>query len=45
MAKWCYWADKHILGFSDDIFKITTTVIDINDTRAVHVATRTGDAL
>ncbi len=33
-----YWAYKHILGFEDDIFKITTTAIDINDTRALHVA-------
>jgi len=40
-----YWAYKHILGFEDDIFKITTTAIDINDTRALHVATLTRDAL
>jgi UDP-N-acetyl-D-glucosamine dehydrogenase len=40
-----YWAYKHILGFSDDIFKITTTAIDINDTRGLHVATLTRDAL
>jgi len=25
-----YWAYKHILGFEDDIFKITPTAIDIN---------------
>jgi len=39
------WAYKHILGFSDDIFKITTTAIDVNDTRGLHVATLTRDAL
>ncbi|MBE0537037.1 MAG: GDP-mannose dehydrogenase [Phycisphaerae bacterium] len=40
-----FWAYKHILGFEDDIFKITTTAIDINDTRGLHVATLTRDAL
>ena len=40
-----YWAYKHILGFSDDIFKITTTAIDVNDTRGLHVAALTRDAL
>jgi nucleotide sugar dehydrogenase len=40
-----YWAYKHILGFDDDIFKVTTTAIDINDTRGLHVATLTRDAL
>jgi nucleotide sugar dehydrogenase len=40
-----YWAYKHILGFDDDIFKITTAAIDINDTRSLHVATLTRDAL
>jgi nucleotide sugar dehydrogenase len=40
-----YWAYKHILGFDDDIFKITPTAIDINDTRGLHVATLTRDAL
>jgi len=40
-----YWAYKHILGFSDDIFKITPMAIDINDTRSLHVATLTRDAL
>jgi len=32
------WAYKHILGFEDDIFRITPLAIDINDTRALHVA-------
>ena len=40
-----YWAYKHILGFNDDIFKITTAAIDINDTRGLHVATLTRDGL
>jgi len=42
-----YWAYKHILGFEDgaSIFKITPTAIDINDTRALHVAELTRDAL
>ncbi len=40
-----YWAYKHILGFEDDIFKITPLAIDINDTRGLHVATLTRDAL
>jgi nucleotide sugar dehydrogenase len=40
-----YWAYKHILGFDDDIFKMTTMTIDINDTRGLHVAELTRDAL
>jgi len=32
------WAYKHILGFEDEIFRITPEAIDINDTRALHVA-------
>lgn len=42
-----YWAYRHILGFDDgdDIFRITPTAIDINDTRALHVASLTRDAL
>ncbi|MCK4960221.1 MAG: GDP-mannose dehydrogenase [Planctomycetes bacterium] len=40
-----HWAYKHLLGFEDDIFKITTAAIDINDTRGLHVATLTRDAL
>jgi nucleotide sugar dehydrogenase len=39
------WAYKHILGFEDDIFKITPLAININDTRALHVAQLTRDAL
>lgn len=42
-----YWAYRHILGFEDGdtVFKITPTAIDINDTRALHVAELTRDAL
>jgi nucleotide sugar dehydrogenase len=42
-----YWAYKHILGFEDgdSIFKMSTTAIDVNDTRALHVAGLTRDAL
>jgi nucleotide sugar dehydrogenase len=42
-----YWAYKHILGFDDgdDVFQITPTAIDINDTRGLHVAQLTRDAL
>lgn len=39
------WAYRHIHGFEDDIFKITPLAIDINDTRALHVAQITRDAL
>lgn len=42
-----YWAYKHILGFEDGdkLFKITPNAIDINDTRALHVAELVRDAL
>jgi len=42
-----YWAYRHILGFEDgdEVFKITPTAIDINDTRGLHVAELTRDAL
>jgi nucleotide sugar dehydrogenase len=42
-----YWSYKHILGFEDgdEVFKITPTAIDINDTRGLHVAELTRDAL
>jgi nucleotide sugar dehydrogenase len=39
------WAYRHIHGFEDDIFKMTPLAIDINDTRALHVAQLTRDAL
>jgi len=40
-----YWAYRHILGFDDDIFKLTPLAIDINDTRGLHAAELTRDAL
>jgi nucleotide sugar dehydrogenase len=39
------WAYRHIHGFEDDIFKITPLAIDINDTRGLHVAQLTRDAM
>jgi len=39
------WAYKHILGFEDDIFRITPLAIDINDTRGLHVGQLARDAL
>jgi UDP-N-acetyl-D-glucosamine dehydrogenase len=39
------WAYRHIHGFEENIFKITPLAIDINDTRALHVAHLTRDAL
>ena len=32
------WSYHTLMGFEDDIFKITPMAIDINDTRALHVA-------
>ncbi|HEX9641402.1 MAG TPA: UDP binding domain-containing protein, partial [Candidatus Krumholzibacteria bacterium] len=42
-----YWAYRHILGFDDgdEVFKMSTAAIDINDTRGLHVGTLTRDAL
>ncbi|HQH11027.1 MAG TPA: UDP binding domain-containing protein [Candidatus Sumerlaeota bacterium] len=40
-----YWAYKHILGFEDEIFKITPMAIDINDTRGLHAAQLVHDAM
>jgi UDP-N-acetyl-D-glucosamine dehydrogenase len=42
-----YWAYRHILGFEDgeSVFRITPTAIDVNDTRALHVAELVRDAL
>lgn len=42
-----YWAYKHILGFEDgdNVFRITPQAIDINDTRGMHAAELTRDAL
>jgi nucleotide sugar dehydrogenase len=39
------WAYKTLMGFEDDIFQITPTAININDTRGLHVAEIVRDAL
>ena len=40
-----FWAYHTLMGFEDNIFKITPTAIDINDTRALRVTQLTRDAL
>jgi nucleotide sugar dehydrogenase len=39
------WAYQKLMGFDDDIFKITPLAIDINDTRSLHAAELVRDAL
>lgn len=39
------WSYRHLMGFQDDIFKMTPTAININDTRALHAAQVVRDAL
>jgi UDP-N-acetyl-D-glucosamine dehydrogenase len=39
------WSYQHILGWEDDIFRMTPLAIDINDTRALHVPQLVRDAL
>ncbi len=39
------WSYHTLMGFEDDIFKITPLAIDINDTRALHVAGLVRDGL
>lgn len=39
------WAYKHLLGFENDIFRITPEAININDTRPLHAAQLVRDAL
>jgi UDP-N-acetyl-D-glucosamine dehydrogenase len=39
------WAYKHLLGFENDLFKITSMAIDINDTRALRAAQLARDAM
>jgi nucleotide sugar dehydrogenase len=39
------WAYKSIFGFEEPLFKITPLAIDVNDTRALHVAQLVRDAL
>ncbi len=39
------WSYQTLMGFEDDIFKMTPLAIDINDTRALHAAELVRDAL
>ena len=39
------WSYKHLLGFENEIFKITPEAININDTRALHATQLVRDAL
>jgi len=39
------WSYKHLMGFEDDIFKMTEMAININDTRGLRVAQLVRDAL
>jgi UDP-N-acetyl-D-glucosamine dehydrogenase len=39
------WAYHTLMGFEDEIFKMTPLAININDTRALHVAEMVRDAL
>jgi UDP-N-acetyl-D-glucosamine dehydrogenase len=39
------WSYHTLMGFDDDIFKLTPLAIDINDTRALHAAVLVRDAL
>ena len=39
------WAYHTLMGFEDDVFKITPTAIDINDTRSLRVPQQVRDAL
>jgi len=39
------WAYHTLMGFEDDIFKITPTAININDTRSLHAVQLVRDAL
>ena len=39
------WAYRTLMGFEDEIFKITPMAININDTRGLHVAEIVRDAL
>jgi nucleotide sugar dehydrogenase len=40
-----FWSYHTLMGFNDDIFKITPAAIDINDTRGLHAAQLVRDAL
>ena len=40
-----FWSYHTLMGFTDDVFKITPAAIDINDTRGMHAAQLVRDAL
>jgi nucleotide sugar dehydrogenase len=40
-----FWSYHTLMGFNDDVFKITPAAIDINDTRGMHAAQLVRDAL
>ncbi len=39
------WAYRHLMGFEDELFKVTPQAININDVRALHVPALARDAL
>jgi len=39
------WAYRHLMGFEDELFKMTPLAININDSRALHVPELARDAL
>jgi UDP-N-acetyl-D-glucosamine dehydrogenase len=39
------WSYRHLMGFEDDLFKMTPMAININDSRALHVPQLARDAL
>jgi UDP-N-acetyl-D-glucosamine dehydrogenase len=39
------WAYRHLMGFEDDLFKMTPLSINVNDSRALHVPELARDAL
>ncbi|MGO9118049.1 MAG: nucleotide sugar dehydrogenase [Desulfomonilaceae bacterium] len=39
------WSYRHLMGFEDELFKITPMAININDSRALHVPQLARDAL
>ena len=39
------WANRHLMGFEEETFRITPLAININDTRGLHVGTLVRDAL
>ena len=39
------WSYKHLMGYENEIFRITPEAININDTRALHAAQLVRDAL